>query len=77
MDRRTFLQLSAAPPPNLTIDASAVTFLDSTGVGALVMVAIAVRDTGGVVTCHASAEMDRLLALCGIGRLLGVPGTIG
>jgi anti-anti-sigma factor len=61
----------------LTIDASEVTFLDSTGVGALVMVAVAVRERGGVVTCRASVQMDRLLALCGIGRLLGVPGTIG
>jgi len=72
-----FLDLSAAPPPALTIDASAVTFLDSAGIGALVMVAMAVREEGGVVTCHPSVQMGRLLSICGIGRLLGVPGTIG
>jgi hypothetical protein len=41
------------------------------------MVAMAVREGGGAVTCHPSVQMDRLLSICGIGRLLGVPGTIG
>jgi anti-anti-sigma factor len=69
------LKLSASPPANLAIDASEVKFLDSAAIGALVMVALAVQDRGGLVTMDASAQARRPLVLCGIGRLLGLSTT--
>jgi anti-sigma B factor antagonist len=74
----TFLRLSSAPPQKLCVDASRVTFLDSTGIGALAMVAVAVRQHGGELTTNVSQVARRVLVLCGLEHLFALaPDTIG
>src|SRR5215204_6387330 len=74
----TFLELSSSPPDKLLIDGTGVTFLDSTAIGALVMVAVAVREHGGVVSMDPSPRARRALVLCGLDHLLALSAeTIG
>lgn len=65
------LRVRRDPPVKLHIDATACTFLDSTGIAALAMVADAVRRHGGEVTAAAAEGSARLIELCGLSELLG------
>lgn len=67
------MRLKADPPAHLHIEASETTFLDSTGLAAMAMAADSVRRHGGEVTATASDTARRLIELCGLSELLGLP----
>lgn len=64
--------LTELPPRRLHVDASHVTFIDSTGLKAILRVARAVRQDGGTVSTEGSEPLRRLVWLCGVGQLLGL-----
>lgn len=64
-DRVTSLAQSAGDGP-LRLDLSGVTFLDSTGLGALISLKHAGSGTAGVELLATSPAVDRVLALAGL-----------
>ena len=64
------------PDANLLVDLSAVPFLDSTGLGALIGCVHRIREGGGrMVVCAAKANVARLLQMTGFDRLVVMTRT--
>jgi len=64
------------PSSLLLVDLSAVPFLDSTGLGALIGSVHRMRDGGGrMVVCAAKANVARLLQMTGFDRLVTMTRT--
>jgi anti-anti-sigma factor len=66
------VRLRSHPPTTLLIDATDATFVDSSGITALTMLALAVRGAGGTVTTIASPAVRRVISLCKIETHLGL-----
>ena len=61
---------------SLLVDLSAVPFLDSTGLGALIGAVHRMREGGGrIVVCAAKANVARLLRMTGFDRLVEMTRT--
>jgi anti-sigma B factor antagonist len=59
---------------DVVIDASSVTFIDSTGVGALIAIRDAAAAQGaGIRLCGASANVQKVLAIMGLSATFGLP----
>jgi anti-anti-sigma factor len=66
------VQLADRPPLRLHLAAGDVTFIDSTGLKAILRLAHAVHQHRGTVSMEASEPVRRLAWLCGVGHILGM-----
>lgn len=63
--------------PRLILDVNAVSFIDSSGLGALVRTRRKAQELGGdLALVGASEQMDELLALTNLDQLFGVHGSV-
>jgi anti-anti-sigma factor len=68
--------LMCAPPARLEIDASGVTFIDSSGVATLIKLHAVTTGAGGTVRLRRpSPPVVRILDLCGLKELFEMPDT--
>lgn len=69
-------QLDAFSGTSIRLEMREVTFLDSCGLRALLVLRARAQDAGGaVVVCSTSAQVRRLFDLAGVGALFGAPIT--
>lgn len=68
----SLVRVAKSAPAHLHIVAGEVSFIDSTGVAALAMVASKVRADGGTVAMSASPPVRRVITLCGMGCHFGL-----
>ena len=67
----------AEPSSNLLVDLSAVPFLDSTGLGALIGCVHRIREGGGTMAvCAPKASVAKLLRMTGFDRLVTMTRTL-
>ena len=71
--REVALDTISTGQPNLTLDLSAVTFIDSTGIGTIVGLANHARERNGTVTIlNPSPQATRVVEMSGIDRHIDV-----
>jgi anti-sigma B factor antagonist len=70
------LSLNSTPAQTLVLDLAAVTFIDSTGLGALVVIRNAAQDIGkDVVLCRVPDRVAQVLAITGLDQAFAVESS--